>query len=64
MGDGAKWRRSFGQEIYSPLLLAFAEQVKKKNLKIIVIKIETFEHICLSLVSCSLNSDSLSVGWR
>ncbi|CAB4275520.1 unnamed protein product [Prunus armeniaca] len=26
MGDGAKWRRSFGQEIYSPLLLAFAEQ--------------------------------------
>lgn len=27
MGDGAKWRRTFGQEIYSPLLLAFAEQV-------------------------------------
>ncbi|KAC9878025.1 hypothetical protein E3N88_45154 [Mikania micrantha] len=26
MGDGAKWRRTFGQEIYSPLLLAFAEQ--------------------------------------
>ncbi|XP_062010431.1 probable alpha-mannosidase At5g13980 isoform X2 [Rosa rugosa] len=26
LGDGAKWRRSFGQEIYSPLLLAFAEQ--------------------------------------
>nr|XP_043614554.1 alpha-mannosidase At3g26720-like isoform X2 [Erigeron canadensis] len=25
-GDGAKWRRTFGQEIYSPLLLAFAEQ--------------------------------------
>ncbi|KAI4366760.1 hypothetical protein MLD38_022594 [Melastoma candidum] len=25
-GEGAKWRRSFGQEIYSPLLLAFAEQ--------------------------------------
>lgn len=33
MGDGAKWRRSFGQEIYSPLLLAFAEQVKKKKFK-------------------------------
>jgi len=27
LGEGAKWRRSFGQEIYSPLLLAFAEQV-------------------------------------
>ena len=26
-GEGAKWRRAFGQEIYSPLLLAFAEQV-------------------------------------
>ncbi|KAM7509321.1 hypothetical protein LguiA_019774 [Lonicera macranthoides] len=25
-GEGAKWRRSFGQEIYSPLLLAFTEQ--------------------------------------
>jgi alpha-mannosidase len=27
-GEGAKWRRTFGQEIYSPLLLAFAQQVK------------------------------------
>uniref|UniRef100_A0A7N0UN86 Alpha-mannosidase n=1 Tax=Kalanchoe fedtschenkoi TaxID=63787 RepID=A0A7N0UN86_KALFE len=26
LGEGAEWRRSFGQEIYSPLLLAFAEQ--------------------------------------
>lgn len=26
IGDGAKWRRTFGQEIYSPLLLAFSEQ--------------------------------------
>lgn len=26
LGEGAKWRRSFGQEIYSPLLLAFSEQ--------------------------------------
>ncbi|KAI3882205.1 hypothetical protein MKX03_027015 [Papaver bracteatum] len=26
VGEGAKWRRSFGQEIYSPFLLAFAEQ--------------------------------------
>ncbi|KAE9604237.1 putative alpha-mannosidase [Lupinus albus] len=25
VGEGARWRRSFGQEIYSPLLLAFAE---------------------------------------
>jgi alpha-mannosidase len=25
-GDGAKWRRTFGQEIYSPLLIAFTEQ--------------------------------------
>ncbi|CAL0305214.1 unnamed protein product [Lupinus luteus] len=25
VGEGARWRRSFGQEIYSPLLLAFTE---------------------------------------
>lgn len=26
VGEGARWRRTVGQEIYSPLLLAFAEQ--------------------------------------
>lgn len=26
LGEGAKWRRTAGQEIYSPLLLAFSEQ--------------------------------------
>ncbi|CAH9082893.1 unnamed protein product [Cuscuta europaea] len=26
LGEGARWRRSFGQEIYSPFLLAFSEQ--------------------------------------
>ncbi|KAJ4729552.1 Alpha-mannosidase [Melia azedarach] len=26
LGEGAKWRRTFGQEIYSPLLLAFTEE--------------------------------------
>ncbi|XP_022774192.1 alpha-mannosidase At3g26720-like isoform X2 [Durio zibethinus] len=26
IGEGAKWRRTVGQEIYSPLLLAFSEQ--------------------------------------
>ncbi|KAL6544772.1 hypothetical protein OROMI_023634 [Orobanche minor] len=26
VGEGSKWRRSFGQEIYSPFLLAFTEQ--------------------------------------
>ncbi|KAH9770261.1 alpha-mannosidase [Citrus sinensis] len=26
VGEAAKWRRSFGQEIYSPFLLAFTEQ--------------------------------------
>ncbi|XP_020106647.1 probable alpha-mannosidase At5g13980 isoform X2 [Ananas comosus] len=26
LGEGAKWRRTFGQEIYSPLLIAFSEQ--------------------------------------
>ncbi|CAK9153215.1 unnamed protein product, partial [Ilex paraguariensis] len=26
LGEGAKWRRSFGQEIYSPFLLAFVVQ--------------------------------------
>ncbi|XP_039823248.1 probable alpha-mannosidase At5g13980 isoform X5 [Panicum virgatum] len=25
-GEGSRWRRTFGQEIYSPLLLAFSEQ--------------------------------------
>ncbi|KAL9241822.1 hypothetical protein vseg_015886 [Gypsophila vaccaria] len=25
-GEGAKWRRTFGQQIYSPFLLAFSEQ--------------------------------------
>ena len=29
IGEGAKWRRTVGQEIYSPLLLAFTEQVTK-----------------------------------
>uniref|UniRef100_A0A2P2KS65 Alpha-mannosidase n=1 Tax=Rhizophora mucronata TaxID=61149 RepID=A0A2P2KS65_RHIMU len=28
VGEGAKWRRTFGQEIYSPLLLAFSEGVR------------------------------------
>ncbi|XP_043724653.1 probable alpha-mannosidase At5g13980 isoform X2 [Telopea speciosissima] len=28
LGEGAKWRRSAGQEIYSPFLLAFTEQVE------------------------------------
>lgn len=32
LGEGAKWRRSFGQEIYSPLLLAFSEQVRERPL--------------------------------
>ncbi|XP_062091515.1 probable alpha-mannosidase At5g13980 isoform X2 [Humulus lupulus] len=26
LGEGAKWRRSYGQELYSPFLLAFTEQ--------------------------------------
>ncbi|RVX17989.1 putative alpha-mannosidase [Vitis vinifera] len=30
LGEGAKWRRSFGQEIYSPFLLAFTEQDGKE----------------------------------
>ncbi|KAJ0639216.1 putative alpha-mannosidase [Helianthus annuus] len=31
LGEGAKWRRSYGQEIYSPLLLAFTEQDENKR---------------------------------
>ncbi|CAI0456276.1 unnamed protein product [Linum tenue] len=31
VGEGAKWRRSFGQQIYSPLLLAFAEEDGDKS---------------------------------
>ncbi|KAK7258916.1 hypothetical protein RIF29_24505 [Crotalaria pallida] len=29
LGEGAKWRRTFGQKIYSPLLLAFSEKDDK-----------------------------------
>lgn len=25
IGEGARWRRTFGQEIYSPFLLAFTQ---------------------------------------
>ena len=32
IGEGAKWRRSFGQESYSPFLLAFTEQVRERDL--------------------------------
>ncbi|KAK2974185.1 hypothetical protein RJ640_021476 [Escallonia rubra] len=32
LGEGAKWRRSFGQEIYSPFLLAFTEQDGDKQI--------------------------------
>ncbi|XP_047341830.1 probable alpha-mannosidase At5g13980 isoform X2 [Impatiens glandulifera] len=31
-GGAAKWRRSYGQELYSPLLLAFAEQDGNKGI--------------------------------
>lgn len=31
IGEGAKWRRTVGQEIYSPLLLAFTEQVTERK---------------------------------
>ncbi|KAI3671466.1 hypothetical protein L1987_87204 [Smallanthus sonchifolius] len=31
LGEGAKWRRSYGQEIYSPPLLAFTEQDENKG---------------------------------
>ncbi|XP_015893889.3 probable alpha-mannosidase At5g13980 isoform X1 [Ziziphus jujuba] len=31
LGEGAKWRRSVGQEIYSPLLLAITEEVISKE---------------------------------
>ncbi|RAL41460.1 hypothetical protein DM860_010254 [Cuscuta australis] len=33
LGGGARWRRSFGQEIYSPLLLAFSEQDSNEGMK-------------------------------
>ncbi|MCI07912.1 lysosomal alpha-mannosidase-like, partial [Trifolium medium] len=29
VGEGARWRRTFGQEIYSPFLLAFTEVVNE-----------------------------------
>jgi len=31
-GEGSKWRRTLGQELYSPLLLAFTEQVKERGI--------------------------------
>ncbi|PWA33995.1 galactose mutarotase-like domain-containing protein [Artemisia annua] len=30
VGEGSKWRRSYGREIYYPLLLAFTEQQARK----------------------------------
>ncbi|XP_076960936.1 putative alpha-mannosidase At5g13980 [Bidens hawaiensis] len=39
LGEGAKWRRSYGQEIYSPLLLAFTEQDGNKGTNFQVSKI-------------------------
>ncbi|KAE9586550.1 putative alpha-mannosidase [Lupinus albus] len=32
IGEGAKWRRTVGQELYSPLLLAFTEQDEDNSL--------------------------------
>ncbi|CAN0924761.1 Alpha-mannosidase At3g26720 [Linum grandiflorum] len=31
VGEGAKWRRTVGQELYSPVLVAFAKQEAKDN---------------------------------
>ena len=49
IGEGARWRRTAGQEIYSPLIFAFAEQVNKVEsrnvcyvLKLVVHKIGLF----------------------
>ncbi|CAN1295899.1 Probable alpha-mannosidase At5g13980 [Linum perenne] len=36
IGEGAKWRRSFAQQIYSPLLLAFAEEQELDDGKVLL----------------------------
>lgn len=35
-GEGARWRRTIGQEIYSPLLLAFSEE-EVQSISLIVV---------------------------
>lgn len=41
VGEGARWRRSFGQEIYSPFLLAFTEEVEEMVIR------KVFEVLCV-----------------
>lgn len=56
LGEGAKWRRTFGQEIYSPLLLAFSEKVKfnSRKEKVVIgnICINSYSYIFIIMVSC------------
>lgn len=54
IGDGAKWRRTFGQEIYSPLLLAFTEEVK----------LFEREYSPISSLDWYISSLFLLAGWR
>lgn len=52
LGEGAKWRRTFGQEIYSPLLLAFAEQVGGLIFLKLALQVrlqDLCDHVCCSI---------------
>lgn len=40
IGEGAKWRRTFGQEIYSPFLLAFTQVTKEWLLEVFALSSE------------------------
>ncbi|XP_020573835.1 alpha-mannosidase At3g26720-like [Phalaenopsis equestris] len=47
LGEGAKWRRTTGQEIYSPLLVAFSEQDGGNWVNSHVPKFSATESYCL-----------------
>ncbi|KAL0920098.1 hypothetical protein M5K25_009208 [Dendrobium thyrsiflorum] len=47
LGEGAKWRRTTGQEIYSPLLMAFSEQDGGNSANSHVPKFSATDSYCL-----------------
>lgn len=52
VGEGAKWRRMFGQEIYSPFLLAFTEQVDRHR------------HSAINIINSAINIiNALLISW-
>ena len=61
LGEGAKWRRTLGQELYSPLILAFAEQVKKLRSYSYLFSVLLGEKLFLLLPSQSNNKPLMGI---